>query len=139
MSLQDLYAEVKEANILKACIVGQWASTLSEEDKKVLDTAIEDDDLSESEEFVLEKKTVANKKEEEIDQSVIDLANNSETSAKDEVKNRFFNICCSLYMELYLSLKLTHKTRSEGQQREVKERQKFLVYRYLIQRNTIKG
>lgn len=37
---------------------------------------IEDDDLSESEEFVLEKKTVANKKEEEIDQSVIDVANN---------------------------------------------------------------
>ena len=36
---------------------------------------IEDDDLSESEEFVLEKKTVSNKKEEEIDQSVIDLAN----------------------------------------------------------------
>ena len=36
---------------------------------------IEDDDLSESEEFVLEKKTVANKKEEDIDQSVIDLAN----------------------------------------------------------------
>ena len=34
MSLQDLYAEVKEANILKACIVGQWANTLSEEDKK---------------------------------------------------------------------------------------------------------
>ena len=36
---------------------------------------IEDDDLSESEEFVLEKKTVATKKEEEMDQSVIDLAN----------------------------------------------------------------
>jgi NAD-dependent DNA ligase/DNA polymerase/3'-5' exonuclease PolX len=37
---------------------------------------IEDDDSdSESEEFVLEKKTVATKKDEEIDQSVIQLAN----------------------------------------------------------------
>ena len=53
MSLQDLYAEVKEANILKACIVGQWAHTLSEEDKKVLDLAIEDDDLSTKDLFML--------------------------------------------------------------------------------------
>jgi hypothetical protein len=53
MSLQDLYAEVKEAIILKACIVGQWANTLSEEDKKVLDLAIEDDDLSTKDLFML--------------------------------------------------------------------------------------
>ena len=53
MSLQDLYAEVKEAHILKACIVGQWANTLSEEDKNVLDLAIEDDDLSTKDLFML--------------------------------------------------------------------------------------
>lgn len=53
MSLQDLYAEVKTMNTLKACIVGQWAATLSEEDKKALDTAIEDDDLSTKDLFML--------------------------------------------------------------------------------------
>jgi hypothetical protein len=53
MSLQDLYAEVKNMNTLKACIVGQWAATLSEEDKKALDTAIEDDDLSTKDLFML--------------------------------------------------------------------------------------
>lgn len=53
MSLQDLYAEAKEAIILKSCIVGQWANTLSEEDKKVLDLAIEDDDLSTKDLFML--------------------------------------------------------------------------------------
>lgn len=34
MSLQDLYAEVKLSGSLKFCIVGQWAETLPEEDKK---------------------------------------------------------------------------------------------------------
>jgi len=53
MSLQDLYAEVKTMNTLKSCIVGQWAATLSEEDKKDLDTAIEDDDLSTKDLFML--------------------------------------------------------------------------------------
>ena len=53
MSLQDLYAEVKTMNTLKACIVGQWAATLSEEDKKALDLAIEDDDLSTKDLFLL--------------------------------------------------------------------------------------
>ena len=53
MSLQDLYAEVKTMNTLKACIVGQWAATLSEEDKKALDVAMEDDDLSTKDLFLL--------------------------------------------------------------------------------------
>ncbi len=53
MSLQDLYAEVKTMGISKACIVGQWAATLSEEDKKALDLAIEDDDLSTKDLFLL--------------------------------------------------------------------------------------
>jgi hypothetical protein len=53
MSLQDLYAEVKSTNLLKACIVGQWAATLSEEDKKALDVAMEDDDLSTKDLFML--------------------------------------------------------------------------------------
>jgi hypothetical protein len=53
MSLQDLYAEVKTMGTLKACIVGQWAATLSEEDKKALDLAIEDDDLSTKDLFLL--------------------------------------------------------------------------------------
>jgi hypothetical protein len=53
MSLQDLYAEVKTMGTLKTCIVGQWAATLSEEDKKALDLAIEDDDLSTKDLFLL--------------------------------------------------------------------------------------
>lgn len=53
MSLQDLYAEAKSMNALKLCIVGQWASSLSEEDKKALDLAIEDDELSTKDLFML--------------------------------------------------------------------------------------
>lgn len=53
MSLQDLYAEVKSLGNLKLCIVGQWASTLPEEDKKALDLAIEDDELSTKDLFML--------------------------------------------------------------------------------------
>jgi len=53
MSLQDLYAEVKSAGYSKLCIVGQWASSLSEEDQKALDSAIEDDELSTKDLFML--------------------------------------------------------------------------------------
>lgn len=53
MSLQDLYAEAKSLGNLKLCIVGQWADTLPEEDKKVLDIAIEDDELSTKDLFML--------------------------------------------------------------------------------------
>lgn len=53
MSLQDMYTEIKTLNNSKACIVGQWAATLSEEDTKALDIAIEDDDLSTKDLFLL--------------------------------------------------------------------------------------
>ena len=53
MSLQDLYAEVKSTGNLKLCIVGQWADVLPEEDKKVLEVAMEDDDLSTKDLFLL--------------------------------------------------------------------------------------
>lgn len=52
MSLQDLYAETKSA-YSKLCIVGQWANTLSEQDKAALDTALEDDELSTKDLFLL--------------------------------------------------------------------------------------
>lgn len=53
MSLQDLYAEAKSLGSIKNCIVGQWAATLSEEDKKAFEFAMEDDDLSTKDLFLL--------------------------------------------------------------------------------------
>ena len=51
--LEELYAEVKSAGYSKFCIVGQWASTLSESDKSALETAMDDDELTTKDLFVL--------------------------------------------------------------------------------------
>jgi len=51
--LEELYAEVKSVGYSKLCIVGQWASTLSESDKSALDTAMDDDELTTKDLFVL--------------------------------------------------------------------------------------
>jgi len=53
VSLQDLYAEAKSLGSIKNCIVGQWAATLPEEDKKAFEFAMEDDDLSTKDLFLL--------------------------------------------------------------------------------------
>jgi len=51
--LEELYAEAKSAGYSKLCIVGQWASTLSESDKSALETAMDDDELTTKDLFVL--------------------------------------------------------------------------------------
>ena len=55
--LEELYAEVKSnSELLRCCIVGQWASTLSEADQKALDIAINDDELTTKDLFILLKR-----------------------------------------------------------------------------------
>lgn len=58
--LEELYAEAKSAGYSKLCIVGQWASTLSESDKATLDTAMDDDELTTKDLFVLLRRAGGN-------------------------------------------------------------------------------
>lgn len=53
MSLKDMYAEVKFATSVKFCIVGQWSSSLSNDDKATLLIAINDSELSSKDLFTL--------------------------------------------------------------------------------------
>ncbi len=53
MSLQDLYAEVKSLGNIKFCIVGQWSESLSATDKVAFELAMEDQEISTKDLFML--------------------------------------------------------------------------------------
>lgn len=58
--LQDLYSAAKqEREVLSYCVVGQWAMSLSEDDKAAFDKSIDDVDFSTRSLFKLYQKAGA--------------------------------------------------------------------------------
>lgn len=58
--LKDLYSEAKqEREVLNLCVVGQWSTSLSEEDKVAFDKSIDDVDFSTRSLFKLYQKAGA--------------------------------------------------------------------------------
>lgn len=57
--LNELYAEVKANSTDKYCVVGLWASTLSEEDRPAYEASLQDDDLTTKSLFQLYRRAGA--------------------------------------------------------------------------------